>query len=151
MFYVPISLVLLTPGKFGPRKVSFNLGVWYIVFSSNIGSKSSNFSGGTGISKSVVWFTFVRPGRGSKAGIRAENCRFNTNSSSQHRRRLRIEAMLCSEVAMFLVSKASSSYRKIKPDVTVLFIKDTLFNSSKDSCCTESNFILLLKLAYLVY
>lgn len=38
---------------------------------------------GAGISKSEIWFTFVRPGLGSKAGIRAENCLFNTNSSSQ--------------------------------------------------------------------
>lgn len=42
---------------------------------------------GVGISRSVVCWTFVRPGLGSNAGTRAENCRFNTKSSSHVLRR----------------------------------------------------------------
>lgn len=38
---------------------------------------------GGGISRSVVCWTLVLPGRGSKAGTRAENCLFRTKSSSQ--------------------------------------------------------------------
>lgn len=37
---------------------------------------------GGGISRSVVCWTLVLPGRGSKAGTRAENCLFRTKSSS---------------------------------------------------------------------
>lgn len=38
---------------------------------------------GGGISRSVVCWTLVLPGRGSKAGTRAENCLLRTKSSSQ--------------------------------------------------------------------
>jgi hypothetical protein len=59
---------------------------------------------GAGKLKSCVWLTLVLPGRGSNAGISAENCRFRTNSSSQARR-------LCDPPRF---SYSSSSYKTIR-------------------------------------
>lgn len=73
----------LTPGRFGPRNTSCRFG-WGMRSTSWLLPPSSAPGGGT--SRSVVWFTFVRPGRGSNAGISAENCRLRTYSSSQLRR-----------------------------------------------------------------
>lgn len=44
---------------------------------------------GAGTSRSEVWLTLVLPGLGSKAGMRAENFRLRTGSSSQALRRPR--------------------------------------------------------------
>lgn len=81
------NILTLTPGMLGPRRTSCmrGCGVCSVTGPTELGISSSQFCG-AGTSRSVVWLTLVRPGRGSNAGIRAENWRFSTNSSSQERR-----------------------------------------------------------------
>ena len=75
------------PGILGPRKINCNLGISRSgVGLSVLGLTSrvaSELIGGKVMSKSLVWLTLVRPGLGSKAGIKAENLRLITCSSSQ--------------------------------------------------------------------
>ena len=75
------------PGILGPRKINCNLGISRSgVGLSVLGLTSrvaSELIGGKVMSKSLVWLTLVRPGLGSNAGIKAENLRLITCSSSQ--------------------------------------------------------------------
>jgi len=81
--YRQTSRSLQTPGWLGPRRNRASFG-WATV--STTSDWDDSVDPGAGMLKSWVWLMLVRPGRGSNAGIRAWNWRFNTNSSSQARR-----------------------------------------------------------------
>ena len=80
---------------------------------------------GKEMSKSEVWLIFVRPGRGSKAGIKAENFRLMTCSSS-HVLRLDEEFRDCnsrpvkSKIIRQKVRKSESKRSKIRIQLSLL-------------------------------
>uniref|UniRef100_A0A2M3ZP71 Putative secreted peptide n=1 Tax=Anopheles braziliensis TaxID=58242 RepID=A0A2M3ZP71_9DIPT len=83
------------------------------------------------MSRSLVWFTLVRPGRGSNAGMSAENWRFSTNSSSQDLPRLPAAARRFSSVS------SSMNDSRLRDTITCSSVLPT---SSYSSSFSSSSF-----------